>query len=173
MSIFKKIIKSFKKIFKKKITRKKSKRIKNRKPKNKKGSISKNKDKKNLKKVSKIQNKISNKAPKVKKIIKSKKTKKTTKNEIKNEKLDEEVIGQITHYFNKIQVVVLKLTKRNIKIGETIIIKGKETNFSQIVKSLQVESVDVKSAKKGQLVGLKAEKPAKVGDMVFVNKNKS
>jgi hypothetical protein len=35
------------------------------------------------------------------------------------------------------------------------------------VKSLQIESLDVKIAKKGQLVGLKAAKKAKVGDKIY------
>jgi len=77
-----------------------------------------------------------------------------------------ERIGEITHYFSRIQVVVIKLTK-GLKVGEKIRIKGSSNDFVQTVKSLQIESVDVKAAKKGELVGLKVQKIAKEGDLVF------
>jgi len=84
----------------------------------------------------------------------------------KKSAIQEERIGAITHYFSRIQVVVIKLTKE-LKVGDKIRIKGNSTNFVQLVKSLQIESVDVKAAKKGELVGLKVEKNAKEGDLVF------
>ncbi len=76
-------------------------------------------------------------------------------------------IGEITHFFSKISVVVLKVTKNPVAVNDRIMIKGISTNFAQEVDSLQVESVDVKSAKKGQLVGLKVIKPAKEKDKVY------
>jgi hypothetical protein len=86
----------------------------------------------------------------------------------KNQKPSQEIcIGEITHFFSRIQVVVLKMTKGDISIGEEIHIKGKETDFTQNVESLQIESIDVKKAHKGQLVGLKVKKPVKVGSLVY------
>lgn len=79
----------------------------------------------------------------------------------------EEVVGEITHFFSRIQVVVIKMTKAEIVVGDRLRIQGKATNFIQKVRSLQIESVDVKKARKGQLVGLKVESQAKVGDKVF------
>jgi len=77
------------------------------------------------------------------------------------------LIGEITHYFSKIKVVVLKMTKGNVKVGDQILIKGNSTHFTQRIDSLQIESVDVKTAKKGQLVGLKVKKKAREGDKVL------
>jgi translation elongation factor EF-G len=79
----------------------------------------------------------------------------------------EAYVGLITHYFSRIQVVVLKMTRGTLFIGEKIRIKGKGTDFVQKVQSLQIESVDVKAARKGQLVGLKVSKKAKPGDKVY------
>lgn len=76
-------------------------------------------------------------------------------------------IGEITHYFSRIQVVVLKMTKGSLSVGEQIHIKGRSTDFLQKVASLQIESIDVKVAHKGQLVGLKVDKAAKVGSKVY------
>ncbi len=75
-------------------------------------------------------------------------------------------VGEITHYFSRIMVCVVKMSGP-LNIGDNIHIKGSSTDFSQAVKSLQVESVDVKSARKGQLVGLKVKKPAREGDRVY------
>jgi len=101
----------------------------------------------------------------------SKPAKKTSKKPAPPKKgaLQQERIGVITHYFSKIQVVVIKLT-RELKVGERIHIKGRSSDFVQSVKSLQIESVDVKVAKKGQLVGLRVNKIAKEGDLVLCPK---
>ncbi len=46
-------------------------------------------------------------------------------------------------------------------------VKGAKTDFRQKVKSMQVESVNVKKARKGQLIGLKVIEKANVGDKVY------
>ena len=79
-------------------------------------------------------------------------------------------IGEVTHYFTRIQVVVLKMTAGTLSVGDSIRIRGNGTEFVQKVQSLQIESVDVKSARKGQLVGLKVSKQARPGDRVFKTK---
>ena len=75
-------------------------------------------------------------------------------------------VGEITHYFSKISVVVVKVEEHPILIADTIIVKGSE-EFSQKVQSLQVESKDVRFARKGELVGLQVIQPAKPGDKVY------
>jgi len=99
---------------------------------------------------------------------KPKKTKRIVKKvpKIKNGS-NETCIGEVTHFFSNIQVVVLKMNSGKLLVGDQIHIVGRTTDFVQKVKSLQIESVNVKSAKKGQLVGLKAAKKAKPGDQVF------
>lgn len=76
-------------------------------------------------------------------------------------------IGEITHFFPRIQVCVLKVSAKEIKVGDQILIAGKKSRFIQKVASLQIESINVKFAKRGNLVGLKLDKPAEVGDKVF------
>jgi putative protease len=76
-------------------------------------------------------------------------------------------VGEVTHFFSKISVVVLKMTHGTIRLGDLIRIQGKKTDLRQKVSSLQVESLDVKSAKKGQLVGLQVVKKVDVGDKVY------
>ena len=75
--------------------------------------------------------------------------------------------GVITHYFDRIKVCVVKITQGTILIGDKLTIIGPKTKFIQKVWSLQIESEDVKVAKKGQLIGLKVDKIVAVGDKVY------
>lgn len=79
----------------------------------------------------------------------------------------EEEIGVITHFFSKINVGVLELTKGSLKIGDTIHIKGHTTDLYQKVESMQVEHAPVQSAAKGDSVGLHVESQVREHDIVF------
>ena len=97
-----------------------------------------------------------------------KKTKKAITGISGDKKVSREVcIGEITHFFPRIHVVVLKMTGGSISVGNAIRIKGMGIDFVQKIGSLQIESIDVKTASKGQLVGLKVNKIAKVGSKVY------
>lgn len=62
---------------------------------------------------------------------------------------------------------MLKVAGASLLAGDAIHIKGATTDFKQKAASLQIESVDVKVAVKGKLVGLKVVSPARVGDKVY------
>lgn len=79
----------------------------------------------------------------------------------------EEEIGKMTHFFSKINVGVLEITKGIVKIGDTIHIKGHTTDYYQKVQSMQVEHDSVESAEKGMEVGIKVESSVREGDTVF------
>lgn len=76
-------------------------------------------------------------------------------------------VGVITHYFDRIKVCVVKVTQGTVLIGDKLTILGRKTKFVQKVWSMQIESQDVKLAKKGQLIGLKVDKVTAVGDKVY------
>jgi translation elongation factor EF-1alpha len=79
----------------------------------------------------------------------------------------EEEIGKITHYFSKINVGVLELSKGVLKVGDTIHIKGHTTDIYQKVESMQVEHAPVEAAKPGEPVGIKVEGPVRENDLIF------
>lgn len=79
----------------------------------------------------------------------------------------EEEIGKIAHYFSKINVGVLELSKGTLQIGDTIHIKGHTTDFYQKVESMQAEHNSVDSAKPGEPVGIKVESPVRENDIIF------
>jgi len=84
--------------------------------------------------------------------------------------LDEEIegksIGKIVHYFDHIQVAVIALTDK-LKAGETIRIIGGDTDFEQVVDSMEVEHEKIDKAKKGDEVGLKVSQKVRDGYRVY------
>jgi hypothetical protein len=79
----------------------------------------------------------------------------------------EEEIGKITHYFSKINVGVVELIKGELRVGNTIHIKGHTTDFYQKVHSLQVEHSPVNAIEVGESAGLKVENPVRENDLVL------
>ena len=79
----------------------------------------------------------------------------------------EQEVGRITHYFSKINVGVLELSKGELHVGDTIHIKGHTSDFYQKMESMQVENNPVDSAKTGELIGIKVESPVRENDIVF------
>jgi len=80
--------------------------------------------------------------------------------------LEKEEIGIITHYFGKISVGIIKL-KSTLRVGEKIHIKGAHDDFSQTVKSMQINHKDVSIAGKGSEIGLKVPQPVHENDRVY------
>lgn len=76
-------------------------------------------------------------------------------------------IGKITHYFSNIEVAVINLSAP-LKVGDAIrVVGGQETDFEQEVGSMQIEHEEVKSAKKGDSVGLKIKEKVHEGYKVY------
>lgn len=72
------------------------------------------------------------------------------------------LIGKVTHYFSKIGVAVIELSDA-LKVGDTIRIVGGETDFDQVVDSMEVEHQKVETAKVGDSIGLKINQKVREG----------
>lgn len=83
-------------------------------------------------------------------------------------KTEEKLVGQITHYFSHLGVGIIDLTGGELKVGDTIHIKGKHTDFSQSVDSMQIEHQNVSRAEKGKSVGIKVKEKVREHDQVFL-----
>ena len=75
-------------------------------------------------------------------------------------------VGQITHFFSKINVAVVELSA-SLAVGDQILVKGPQTDFAQKVDSMQIEHKNIARAEAGQSIGLKLSQPAKEKDMVY------
>ena len=80
--------------------------------------------------------------------------------------MEKKPIGEVIHYYDHIGVAVVKFN-REAKVGETVNFKGAHTDFSQTIGSIQYEHESIKSAKKGQDVGIKVDEKVKEGDKVY------
>ena len=76
------------------------------------------------------------------------------------------VLGTVTHYYDHIGVGVLEL-KSPLSVGERILLKRGNQEFTQIVESLQIDHESVPKAKKGEDVGLKLKESIKEGALVY------
>jgi translation elongation factor EF-1alpha len=81
-------------------------------------------------------------------------------------RMPEQEIGTIEHYYDHISVGIIKLID-GLKVGEQIHIKGRSSDFSQIVSSMQIEHVNVTEAKVGDAIGIKIEQKVRPGDKVY------
>ncbi|MDP3881189.1 MAG: hypothetical protein Q8Q32_03365 [bacterium] len=75
--------------------------------------------------------------------------------------------GRVTHYFDQIKVAII-LLKRPIKLGQELKFEG-ENSFKHSLTSMQFNHQEIKSAKKGQEIGVKVKKTVKAGDIVYLN----
>ena len=76
-------------------------------------------------------------------------------------------IGDVSHYYSNIEVAVIELID-NLKIGDKIMIKGATTEFTQLVKSIQIEHDQVNEAEAGDSIGLQVKDRVRLGDQVFM-----
>ncbi len=76
-------------------------------------------------------------------------------------------IGKVTHYYNKIKVAIIELS-RELKVGDRIkFVRGGEDLFEQTVDSMQVEHNNIDSANAGDVIGLGVENEIKEGAEIF------
>jgi putative protease len=81
--------------------------------------------------------------------------------------VSEQKVGVVTHYFGKISVAAIKLTDGELRVGDTIRVKGHTSDFTQTVSSMQVEHDEVQTAAVGDSVGIKVKEHAREHDEVF------
>ena len=85
------------------------------------------------------------------------------------EKAKEKEIGRVSSYFSHVSVAAIKLSGK-LKIGDKVHVKGATTDFEIPVKSIQIERKDVKTAKKGDHIGIKVPEKVRPNDRVFLVK---
>jgi hypothetical protein len=75
-------------------------------------------------------------------------------------------VGTVRHYFSKIGVAVIELSKA-LSLGDQILVKGPLTNFEMTVDSMQVEHESIQRSEAGRSIGLKLAQPARERDVVY------
>src|SRR3989344_6061013 len=101
------------------------------------------------------------------KVVKHKTSKATAKVKSPAKSAGKMLVGSVVHFFDKISVAVIDV-KRPLSVGDTISIEGPQTNFKQNIKSMQIEHSSIKTANKGDNIGMKTNKPVKSKDLVYI-----
>ena len=75
-------------------------------------------------------------------------------------------LGRVEDYFAKVGGIALRLEKP-LAVGDKIRVKGHTTDFTQPVKSMQIEHQSVERADRGASVGIEVKKKCRRGDHLF------
>ncbi|NIM91395.1 MAG: hypothetical protein GTO17_10665 [Candidatus Aminicenantes bacterium] len=81
-------------------------------------------------------------------------------------------IGRVVNFSPETQEAAILIEEGSLKVGDEIIFKGTETDFSQKVESLSLEFTPVKEASVGQTPGVVAVQLVEVGDFVYLKKRR-
>jgi putative protease len=79
---------------------------------------------------------------------------------------DGEQVGEVIHFYGKINVAVLRCEKP-LKVGDQIHFLGRHTDFEQEVTSMQVEHQAVEEVASGSEVAIKVKQRTRRGDKIF------
>jgi len=75
-------------------------------------------------------------------------------------------VGKVVSYFSHVEAGAIEL-EGDLKIGDTIHIKGHTTDFEQEVESMQIENESVEKAKVGDSIGVKVKERVRRHDIVY------
>lgn len=80
-------------------------------------------------------------------------------------------IGHVSHYYAQADAALIRLDAGEIRVGDTIHIRGHTTDFFERVEELRVDDQNVDRAKSGQTVGIRLTRAARENDGVFLLSN--
>jgi translation elongation factor EF-1alpha len=81
--------------------------------------------------------------------------------------MGEQLVGTVTHYFGQPHVAIVDVTAGELHVGDRIRIAGNSSDFTQDVRSMELEHEPVDSAKVGDSVGIEVGERAREHDEVF------
>jgi len=81
--------------------------------------------------------------------------------------MPEEEVGVIVKFFAKPSVAAIEITKGTIKKGDILKYKGHTSDFTEEVKSMQIDNQPVDEAKVGDMIGVKIEERVREKDIVY------
>ncbi len=80
--------------------------------------------------------------------------------------MPEELIGEVSHWFDNINVAGIKLSG-DLTVGDRVHIVGHTTDLEQEITSMQLDNEDVSEASAGDEIGVKLTSRARPGDSVY------
>jgi translation elongation factor EF-1alpha len=81
--------------------------------------------------------------------------------------MNEEQVGVVIKFFAKPSVAAIEVTGGAIRKGDRLAFKGHSTDFTEEVKSMEIDNKTVEEAKPGDMVGLKVSQRVRENDKVY------
>ncbi len=81
--------------------------------------------------------------------------------------MKKDLVGKVIHYYDKIGVAVIRLSK-NLKVGDKVKFEKGDKSFEQVVESMQLEHESVSKGKSKEEVAIKVNQVAKDGTNVYL-----
>jgi translation elongation factor EF-Tu-like GTPase len=78
-----------------------------------------------------------------------------------------ELVGRITHYFPHVNAGVIELERGELRVGDTVHIRGHTTDFYQRLEHMEVDHRPIELARPGQSVGIQVAQRVREHDQVF------
>jgi len=80
--------------------------------------------------------------------------------------MEGKMIGKVLNYFEHVGVAAINLSGK-LKLGDTIRIVGGDKDFTEVIDSMQIDGKGVKTAKKGDGVGIRVSERVRKGYKVY------
>jgi putative protease len=81
--------------------------------------------------------------------------------------MPDEEVGVIVKFFAKPSVAAIEITRGSIKRGDILKYKGHTTDFTEEVKSMEIDNQPVDEATVGDMIGVKVEERVREKDKVY------
>lgn len=81
--------------------------------------------------------------------------------------MTEKRIGEVVKYFSKPSVAAVKIEEGEISVGDSIKYVGHTTDFTDVIKTMEVDNKSVEKAVAGDFIGVKVSDRVRPGDEVF------
>jgi translation elongation factor EF-1alpha len=82
--------------------------------------------------------------------------------------MGEQLVGTVTHYFGQPHVAIVEISDGLLHVGDTIRIAGAHSDFTQQIRSMELEHEPVETAKVGDSVGIQVSERAREHDRVYL-----
>lgn len=82
--------------------------------------------------------------------------------------MTEKKIGNVTHYYNDLNVATVKVTDGELHLGDTIHIEGHTSDFTQKIGSMELDHMSVDVAKPGDIVGIATDEYVREHDTIYI-----
>ena len=82
--------------------------------------------------------------------------------------MGEQLVGTVTHYFGQPHVAIVEVSDGVLRVGDTIRIAGAHSDFTQPIRSMELEHASVDTAQAGDTVGIQVSERAREHDRVYL-----